>query len=103
MFTIAIGYHHEKVDAKRYFNVWESGLEFVLPQQGRIHGNPVADGWAGAAMREPLAILTIFLSDVPTDTAGSRVACPRLKRRRKGRRRRKKKENEKEEKEEEGK
>ena len=46
-------------------------------KQGRIHGNPVADGWAGAIMREPLAILTIFLSDVPTDTASSRVACPR--------------------------
>ena len=25
-------------------------------KQGRIHGNPVADGWAGAVMRKPLAI-----------------------------------------------
>ena len=25
-------------------------------EQGRIHGNPVADGWAGALMRKPLAI-----------------------------------------------
>ena len=25
-------------------------------KQGQIHGNPVADGWAGAVMRKPLAI-----------------------------------------------
>ena len=25
-------------------------------KQGRIHGNPVADGWAGAVMRKPLGI-----------------------------------------------
>ena len=25
-------------------------------KQGRIHGNPVADSWAGAVMRKPLAI-----------------------------------------------
>ena len=25
-------------------------------QQGRIHGNPVADDWAGAVMRKPLGI-----------------------------------------------
>ena len=25
-------------------------------QQGWIHGNPVADGWAGAVMRKPLGI-----------------------------------------------
>ena len=25
-------------------------------RQGRIHGNPVADGWAGAVMQRPLAI-----------------------------------------------
>ena len=24
--------------------------------QGRIHGKPVADGWAGALMRKPIAI-----------------------------------------------
>ena len=29
----------------------------TLPlKQGRIHGNPVADGWAGAVTRKPLAI-----------------------------------------------
>ena len=27
-----------------------------LKKQGRIHGNPVADGWAGAVMRKPLGI-----------------------------------------------
>ena len=25
-------------------------------KQGRIHGNPVADGWAGGVMRKPLGI-----------------------------------------------
>ena len=32
--------------------------------QGRIHGNPVADGWAGAVMRIPLGIQKC---DGPTD------------------------------------
>ena len=35
-------------------------------KQGRIHGNPVADGWAGAVMQKPLAILEIFPTDLPT-------------------------------------
>ena len=26
-------------------------------RQGRIHGNPVADGWAGAVMQKPLGQL----------------------------------------------
>ena len=33
-------------------------------KQGRIHGNPVADGWAGAAMQKPLGIQKC---DGPTD------------------------------------
>ena len=41
-------------------------LALYLKKQGRIHGNPVADGWAGAVMRKPLAILEIF----PTDRHG---------------------------------
>ena len=60
-------------------------------KQGRIHGNPVADGWAGAVMRKLLAILEIFRTDGrtdrrtdgptdrQTDMARCRVACPRLK------------------------
>ena len=27
-----------------------------MKEQGRIHGNTVADGWAGAVMQKPLAI-----------------------------------------------
>ena len=38
----------------------------IVDKQGRIHGNPVADGWVGAVMRKPLAILEIFRTDVPT-------------------------------------
>ena len=61
-------------------------------KQGWIHGNPVADGWAGAVMRKPLGIQkcdrstdgpidrrTDRQTDGPTDTARCRVACPRLK------------------------
>ena len=33
-------------------------------KQGRIHGNPVADGWAGAVMRKSLRIQKC---DGPTD------------------------------------
>ena len=36
---------------KRDKRVWKWARE---GKQGRIHGNPVADGWAGAAMRKPL-------------------------------------------------
>ena len=32
-------------------------------KQGRIHGNPVADSWAGAVMRKPLGIQKC---DLPT-------------------------------------
>ena len=32
----------------------------VKEEQGRIHGNPVADGWEGALMRKPLAIQKYF-------------------------------------------
>ena len=53
-------------------------------KQGRIHGNSVADGWAGAVMQKPLRIQkcdgrTYRHTDIPTDTARCRVACPRLK------------------------
>ena len=40
-----------------------------------LQGNPVADGWAGAVMRKPRAILETFVTDQPTDTARCRVAC----------------------------
>ena len=39
-----------------------------MRKQGRIHGNPVADGWAGAVMRKPLAIQKCDRrTDGPTD------------------------------------
>ena len=55
-----------------------------LHKQGRIHGNPVADGWAGAVPQKTLGIQkcdrrTDGPTDGPTDTARCRVACPRLK------------------------
>ena len=39
-------------------------LYIYRQKQGRIHGNPVADGWAGAVMRKPLGIQKY---DGPTD------------------------------------
>ena len=37
-------------------------------KQGRIHGNPVADSWAGAVMRKPLEIQKCDgRTDGPTD------------------------------------
>ena len=44
-----------------------------LKKQGRIHGNPVAHGWAGAVMQKPRAIQKCYgrtdrLMDGPTDT-----------------------------------
>ena len=49
-------------------------------EQGRIHGNPVADGWAGAVMRKSLGVQKCYRpTDLPTDMARCRVACPRLK------------------------
>ena len=39
-------------------------------KQGRIHGRTVADGWAGAVMRKPLAILLILGTDGRTDRHG---------------------------------
>ena len=45
-------------------------------EQGRIHGNPVADGWAGAVMRKSFGIQECDgPTDIPTDTA----RCPKLK------------------------
>ena len=51
-------------------------------QQGRIHGNPVADGWAGVVMRKPLAIQR---SDGPTETE----RCRKYKRKKKKKERKK--------------
>ena len=37
-------------------------------QQGRIHGNPVADGWAGAVIRKLLGFQKCDgRTDIPTD------------------------------------
>ena len=53
-------------------------------KQGRVHGKTVADGWAGAVMQKTLVIQKYLLrpyglTDLRTDTAMCRVACPRLK------------------------
>ena len=41
-----------------------SQMTLMLIKQGRIHGNPVADGWAGAVLRK---LLGIQKCDGPTD------------------------------------
>ena len=67
-------------------------LVCLTKKQGRIHGNPVADGWAGALMRKPLGIQkcdgrtdgpTDQPTDRPTDRPTNRVVyreAPLLKR-----------------------
>ena len=55
-----------------------------LLKQGRIYGNPVADGWEGAVMQIPLGIQkcdgqTDIPTYRPTDTTRCRVTCPQLK------------------------
>ena len=68
--------HYQRRETKAVLNIATPHLitEFLLREkwwtsrvvlkQGRIHGNPVADGWAGAVMRKPLANQK---SDLPTD------------------------------------
>ena len=60
---------------------WERKTQLELQCWIRpdVHGDPVADGWAGAVMRKPLEISETFHTDRQTDTARCRVACPRLK------------------------
>ena len=43
-----------------------TSLALANKKQRRIHGNPVANRWAGAVMRKPLGIQKC---DLPTDTA----------------------------------
>ena len=58
-------------------NSFRLHCELTSIKTGRIHDRTVADGWAGAVMQKPLVIQKCYL---PTNTASSRVACPRLKR-----------------------
>ena len=44
----------------------EPGTDHVI-EQGRIHGIPVADGWAGAVMRKLIGIQKCYGMDRPTD------------------------------------
>ena len=44
-------------------------ITFLTNQQGRIHGIPVANGWAGAVMRKPLAIQQYIRTNGSTNTA----------------------------------
>ena len=59
-------------------------LENIKYKQGRIHSKTVADGWAGAVIQKSLEIQkylgqTYRPTDLRTDTARCRVACPQLK------------------------
>ena len=39
----------------------------MFEKQSRIHGNPVADGWAGAVIQRTIASLEIYVTDGRTD------------------------------------
>ena len=43
-------------------SIWRSDRGKSEEEQGRIHGNPVADGWAGAAVQRTIASLEIFVT-----------------------------------------
>ena len=48
-------------------------------KQSRLHGNPVADIFAGAEMQKPLKIKKCDkLTNGPTNMVRCRVVCPRL-------------------------
>ena len=54
----------------KIFSMYVRKVSFSL-KQGWIHGNPVADGWAGAVMRKPLGIQKCDgPTDRPTDRHG---------------------------------
>ena len=53
------------------FGNGEDNQKLEKKKQGLIHGNPVADGWAGASLRKPLAV---YKCDGRTETARCRVA-----------------------------
>ena len=44
-------------------------------KQGRIHGNPVADIWAGAALRKPLGIQQGWIHGHQLRTGGQERKC----------------------------
>ena len=49
-------------------------------KQGRIHGNPVADSWAGAVMRKPITIQKCYGgTDRPTDRPTWQVVESRVR------------------------
>ena len=70
----------EREERQLFFCV-TGGVFFALLL--RIHDRPVADGRAGAVMRKLLRIQcdgrTDRRTDLPTNTARCRIACPRLK------------------------
>ena len=53
-------------------------LPLMLGKQGRIYGNPVADGWAGAGMQKPLVIQQgrIQVNPVADSWAGAALRKP---------------------------
>ena len=57
-----------------------AGQGLQCQKQGRIHGNPVADGWAGAVMQKPLANQKCDLpTDQPTDRPTRQVLESRVR------------------------
>ena len=70
-----------------FWLLWSHNLGTSKLEQGWIHGNPVADRWAGAVLQKLVGIQirdrrTDGRTDGPTNTARCRVACPQLKKER---------------------
>ena len=56
--SVKINYSYELTIYKEKYNKSKISirLKWYRKKQGRIHGNPVADGWAGAVPQKPLGI-----------------------------------------------
>ena len=58
----------ETIRPKSMKFLYKKRQTMFFKEQGRIRGNPVADGWAGAVMQKPLGIQKYHgRTDLPTD------------------------------------
>ena len=66
-FFMLIHFHLQPAATASTLNEFRKLISIILIEQGRIHGNSVADGWAGAVVRKPLGIQKCYEADGRTD------------------------------------
>ena len=66
-----------QIDVNKSGNERQIGHPYIYKEiQGRIDGNQVADGWAGAVLRKPLTIQKCYgRTDGPTRQGVNRVSA----------------------------